>query len=186
MSRPLTDLMATEVAGAKLSPLLLIKFQFDAGDVNIWTGIGDLLFAGDTYLGLGDLLSITTVQETQTIKAAGIEYTISGLPPDAIAIALGEDFQGRKVRMWFGALNSSGVLISAPVLILVSRMDIMQIGNTAATVSITISAENVLIALTRVNDRRYTPEDQAIDFPSDKGLDFVDSLQDKEVVFGNA
>jgi len=41
-----------------------------------------------------------------------------------------------------------------------------------------------LIDLERARVRRYTPEDQKINFPNDKGLDFVSDLTDKVVQWG--
>ena len=47
-----------------------------------------------------------------------------------------------------------------------------------------MTAESKLIDLERSRARRYTSEDQKIDYPDDKGLDFIADLQDKAVVWG--
>ncbi len=33
-------------------------------------------------------------------------------------------------------------------------------------------------------DRKYTLEDQQVDFPSDVGFEFIPDLQDKEITWG--
>jgi hypothetical protein len=38
-------------------------------------------------------------------------------------------------------------------------------------------------ALSNVNTRRYNASDQAIEYPDDRGLDFLPSMVDKSVVF---
>ncbi len=38
-------------------------------------------------------------------------------------------------------------------------------------------------ALSNVNTRRYNATDQAIEYPDDRGLDFLPSMVDKSVVF---
>ena len=48
----------------------------------------------------------------------------------------------------------------------------------------TIAVENKLIILERPVERRYTDQDQKELFVGDKGLEFVDSLQDKSVNWG--
>jgi hypothetical protein len=47
-----------------------------------------------------------------------------------------------------------------------------------------LTAESRLIDLERSRERRYTSEDQKIDYPNDKGLEFIADLQDKEIVWG--
>jgi hypothetical protein len=40
-----------------------------------------------------------------------------------------------------------------------------------------------MIDLLRPKTRRYTGEDQKIDFPSDLGFDFVPELQDQQIIW---
>ena len=63
-------------------------------------------------------------------------------------------------------------------------MDLMSIDDSGDTANINVTAESRLIDLDRTRERRYTSEDQKIDFPNDKGLEFIADLQDKEIVWG--
>ena len=63
-------------------------------------------------------------------------------------------------------------------------MDLMNIDDGGQTCTISVSAESRLIDLDRTRERRYTSEDQKIDFPNDKGLEFIADLQDKEIIWG--
>lgn len=85
---------------------------------------------------------------------------------------------------FLGVLNDSGAVVSDPYLLFSGRMDLMNIDDGGETCIISISAESRLIDLDRTRERRYTSEDQKIDFPNDKGLEFVADLQDKEIVWG--
>jgi hypothetical protein len=62
----------------------------------------------------------------------------------------------------------------------------MNIEENVETASISVTAENVLVKLERPVIRRLTNEDQKSRFPSDRGLEFVASLQDKEIFWGKA
>ena len=53
----------------------------------------------------------------------------------------------------------------------------------AETSVISVRIESNFAALKRANERRYTREDLQIDFPGDKGLDFIAALQDKQLVW---
>jgi len=187
MTRAITGAMATEVTADKLFPLLLVSFEFDGGDINLWTGQGELTHSSipnKTFLGAGDLFNIDGIEETGRLKASGIEFALSGIPSDIISIALIEQYQGRPVKVWFAAQDVNLVIINDPILLIVARMDIMEITDQGETATIKIKAENVLVTLERANETRYTPKDHNILFPGDLGLEFVESLQDKEIIWG--
>ena len=63
-------------------------------------------------------------------------------------------------------------------------MDVMNISESGDSAQITINGESRLIDLDVPRVRRYTSEDQKIDFPNDKGLEYIADLQDKEIVWG--
>ena len=75
--------------------------------------------------------------------------------------------------------------MSADYEIFKGTMDVMTISDTGETANIRISAESKLIDLDRSRERRYTSEDLKIDFSDDKGLEYIDDLQDKEIVWGS-
>ena len=185
MVRSLTAGMVTEATASSLQPILLVKFEFDSGNLNLWTGVGDLLFSGDTYNGAGDLLAFSAIQEDSDLKAVGMTAVISGIPSSIISTALGEDYMGRPVTIWFGALDGSGALVADPEPIFAGLMDSMLIEDAGDTSTVRMQLENRLSRLEESRSRRYTPEDQAIDFPSDEGLDFVVILNDgRDLVWG--
>ena len=185
MARSLTAGMVTQVTAAKLQPILLVKLEFDSADLNLWTGLGDLVFNSDTYTGAGDLLAFSPFEESDELKAVGLTGTLSGIPSSLIAIALAEDYMGRPVTVWFGALDSSNALVTDPFIVFAGLIDTMPIEDAGETATIQVQAENRLVRLEESRSRRYTPEDQATDFAGDKGLDFVVPLNDgREIVWG--
>ena len=72
-----------------------------------------------------------------------------------------------------------------PYAIFQGQMDLMTISDGGDTATIKLTAESRLIDLDRSRERRFTSEDQKIEFPDDKGLEYVDDLQDKEIVWGS-
>ncbi len=185
MVRSLTAGMITEVTASPLRPILLVKMEFDSADLNLWTGVGDLSFGGDTYTGAGDLLSFSRIEETSNLRAIGMAAVLSGIPSSIITIALAEDYMGRPVTVWFGALDSSGALVADPEPIFAGLIDTLPIKDAGDTATIEVRIENRLARLEESRARRYTPEDQAIDFSGDKGLDFVVALNDgREIIWG--
>ena len=75
-------------------------------------------------------------------------------------------------------------LIADPFLCFAGRLDVpdMVIGGERMTIA--VAYESRLIDLDRARERRYTSEDQKIDYPDDLGFDFVPALQDMQIVWG--
>lgn len=183
MTRTVTAAVVTEVQKAKTRPILFVELDFTSGFTRMWTGIGDFTWDGKTWNGVGDLLGISPVEETDELRSAGLTVQLSGIPSALLATALGEDYQGRSAKVWLGFLDAAYVLIVDPVLLWAGRMDIMEIDEGAETSVISMRMESNFSALKRPKLRRLTREDLQIDFPGDKGLDFIAGLQDKQVIW---
>jgi len=78
----------------------------------------------------------------------------------------------------------SSIIISDPYTIFDGFMDVMELSDSGDKANINLRCESQLISLQKTNTRRYTPEDQKIDFPDDLGLEYVTSIQDDEVIWG--
>ena len=81
-------------------------------------------------------------------------------------------------------IMNTDIIIYQPYTIFDGFMDVMRLNDSGGTANIALNCESQLIALERANTRRYTPEDQKIDFPNDEGLDYVAGLQDDEIIWG--
>lgn len=186
MARSLSAGMVTEVQAKTLSPIILVKAEFDAGNLTFWSGVGSLSYGGDTYIGAGNFLAISPVVESVNVEANGVNITLAGLPTSLIATALAEDYQGRYISAYFACLDASGALIADPYKYFGGRMDVMEIFDAGETATITIRSENLLIDFRRKKTHRYTDEDQKAVYTGDRGLEFVDQMQDRELIWGKA
>lgn len=153
-------------------------------ELNLWSGVGDLSYGGETYTGLGDLLSISEIKETADVQATGMNVSLAGVKSSLVTIAKDHEYQGRPLTVRLGAFDSSGDLVADPVIIFSGFMDTMTIAEAGQYSSITIAVENKLIAFERSKVRRYTAEDQKIDHPTDKGFEFVTAIVEKEIIWG--
>ena len=188
MSRTLTSGMLGVTTAEVVRPAYFVRMIFDSGEspnvLNIWNGIGDLAFGGNTYTGTGDLLSISQITETADIQASGITVSLAGVKSSLIVIAKDHEYQGRPLTVSLGAFDASGSLISDPVIVFSGFMDTMTISESGQYSTISIAVENKLISFERSKVRRYTAEDQKIDHPNDKGFEFVTAIVQKEIIWG--
>jgi hypothetical protein len=184
MSRDLSSTIVGHVSGTVVRPAFAAKLEFDTGNLNVWTGMGSLAFNPgtgiETFLGTGGLGGIAPVEETSTVRAVGMSFSLSGIPSSLLSLALLENYQDRLAHLWVLFFNADGSLLGS-TLIFKGRMDTMDIEEGAEKSAITVTAESVLVGLEKANERRYTSEDQHLNYPSDKGFDFVPSLQLKEI-----
>jgi hypothetical protein len=183
--RSLSNDMTTQVSASQLSPIILASLAFQT-PLNLWSGYGTITYSGTGYLGIGTLGTISPVEETTDLAARGISMQLSGVPTALIAVALTENYQGKACSIMFGALDSSGSLVSTPITIFSGRMDVMSINDDGQNATIGMTAENKLVDFRRPREVRYTDEEQKNLYPLDKGLEFVNSIQEKQIYWGNA
>lgn len=169
MARPLSAAMVTALTGQVVRPLRFVDLEFDTDPLYLWTGLGTLSWNGHDYIGAGELLETSLVEETAEIKATGLQAVLSGIPSTLLSVALSEDYQGRPFRAYLGGLTDAGALIVDPYQDFGGRMDVMGIDEGRDTATIAMTVESQAADLERPRVRRYTPEDQAIDYPPDQG-----------------
>ena len=176
-----------------MSHYFLVAFFFFTVSVgfttplNLWTGYNTITIDGTEYFPSGNLLSISPIDESADIRANGIKIGLSGLDSSIISSALTEDSQGKIVKVFFGVLETSSnatVVVDTPYQTFEGFIDTMSILEDGNTAQVSVNVENKLIALERPINRRYTDQDQKNLFAGDKGLEFVESLQDKVVAWG--
>ena len=184
MSRNITNALDTEFNTNSIKPFYAITLDFETDVIRLWTGTGTITFGGVSYVGGGNILSVSSATETGQIQANGSTVTLSGIPSDLISAALNFNYQSRDATIHFGALDSNNAVIADPFIIFKGFMDVMTITDDAESATINLTVENRLIRLESSKIRRFTSEDQKIDFPDDLGLDLVADLQDKEIVWG--
>lgn len=213
--RDLTAEMVAELSSNNIHPILLAQLEFDSETLYMWSGTGTLTWAGNDYMGGGNLITVSPMEETQDIEAKGIICTLNGIPATLIAVALLERTRGRPFRMWLGAIDADtttdyrllesgdirllesgdirllessvdiapNTLIVEPYRMFTGLMDIMELNDDGETATIRLSVESSQILNRRTRISHYTSEEQKKTYPDDLGLDFINQLQDKEVVW---
>lgn len=185
--RSITSALRTALTSDQVVPLYLIEVGFDSGTVRMWNGWGDITAGGYVWTGTGTLLEIGTAEETSEVRAAGMQLTFSGIPSAWLSTMLAEDYQGRTVKFYVGALDTSdGSVVSTPVLIYRGKLDVVVIDDEGETASIAATVESSLIQLEHARRRRYTDNDQRAFYPNDGGFKFVAAIQDVQIVWGQA
>ena len=184
MTRSLPSAVVARIGDGEQYLATLYEADFDTGDVRLWSGLGDLTIGDETYLGVGDLLKISTIAESQELRSNGVTVELSGIPSDLIAEALAEPVSSRIVRMKLVRFEADGTVIGEPVPLFVGRADIPTLSDDGRTATYRLSCESRLVDMGRARDSRLTDQDQQQRFPGDRGLEHVPAIQEREITWG--
>lgn len=179
-----TASVTAEVNAPILEPAVAIEMFFDTDTVRLWSGHESRSYGGNSFIGAGNLLSIALANESTEIAAKGVSIGLNGINSSIVSLALSEDYRGRVVKIWLWFLDS-GSIVSDPYNLFTGYMNTINISDAGETCTISLTAESRLVDLQRPRLRRYTSEDQKIDFPADLGLDFVTNIQEAQVKWGS-
>jgi len=203
-TRDLSAAISSNLEDSVVYPFFAVELNFDASPLRLWTGSGDLVFQGVTYTGTGNLLDVSSIEETSEIAVRGATLTLTGIPSEVVSLALQTPYQGRTCNIYFGMFSKGALLQEDGAYILLEGggkialelqdtgltqifsgyMDEMNIDEGPETSTVEVKVENKLIDLERARVRRFTSGYQKSVYPGDKGFDFVESIQEKEIVWG--
>ncbi|MCA3268503.1 MAG: hypothetical protein ING19_20860, partial [Azospirillum sp.] len=69
MARALTPAMAAQIAAQAKAPVAIVEIETASTPVRVWTGIGDLVWSGKTFVGLGTFGGFQAAEETIDLRA---------------------------------------------------------------------------------------------------------------------
>lgn len=193
MTRAIPAALLTALTQEAIEPFYAVEMLFDDTDgtsydeagyqgnraLRLWTGYGERTISGASYVGAGEVISISGLEEASDLSAKGATVTFSGIETDIMTLALSESYQSRKARILFGEAS-----VSDTIEVFSGLMDVMSIEHNGETVTISMSIESKLITLQRANIRRYTSQNHKLRHPFDTFFDFVSDLQDKSIQWG--
>ena len=188
MARSITTAFNTAIKSQVVRPFFACELAFSTGTLYFWNGYGDITMtaggSSNTFTGLGDLISVSPIGESDQVEAIGASLSLTGIKSSLISAALSALYTNRNASIYLGLFDSNKSVVSDVYTLFKGKMDIMKIDEGSETASITLNIENRLIVFDRPKERRFTHEDQQNRFAGDLGFKFVPDLQDKEIIWG--
>ena len=187
------------ITSSSVFPIWLARLDISNDPVYIHTGIGNIAFSagqtgdagldGYTFAGIGDIGSISAIQD----DATGSQSVVLGLP----GVQLTGDYlnqlvfnqytwQGNRAWLWFAAGNNAGAIIGNPTRVKTGRMDQMPITIDADTntgkIMLTIESQQ-----SYSNVPLYTRYSEQIEIdPLDMSQIYIPDLANKSPVIGDS
>ena len=164
-------------------PVYSLKFEYPSNNVYLNSSDRNITWGGNTYIGSGNIGTVSDIEETSELQANGIKLTLTGIPSTYMSVALSSEYQGSPATEYLGFFSSTYGLVDDPFIIFVGKVDTMAI-SLSNTATIELDIENRLVDWERPRISRFTNEEQQNLFSGDKGLEFVDSVAEKELFWG--
>ncbi len=166
----------------------LVELDFSSGFVRVASAPYDISFDSDgdtideTFIGIGDLGKVSTVEESADQQGYSVQFDLSGVPSSMVSLTLNEHYQGRDAKLWLALLDEQNVISGDPVLLFSGLMDTMdmEVGSEAR---ITVTANSRLVRWEQARNERYNHAAQQARFSGDKGLEFMEAMVEKEIIW---
>jgi len=182
----MSQAMGAAIQAGLVRPAILYEGVYSSGGsdayLRLWTGVGTLSWNSVNWTGGGNLLSISPLVESGSLKANGFEVTLSGMSTSLISIALQSVRRNKPGKLWLALLDAAGAIIADPYLLKRGRFDMIPITENGDTCTLTARYEDRLVSLNTPRERRYTHEDQQLRASGDNGFAQVPQLQDATFV----
>ena len=179
MARSIPAGLLTALTQPSIQPYCAVEMLFDTAPLRFWSGLGERVIEGNTYLGAGSLMGVGELEEVGDLSAKSATITFSGIPSELIALALVEPYQRRVCRVLLGEISTSSVIEMFS-----GKMNTMTIEDAPDAATIQLTVESRLIELGRSKPRRYNHESHIARYPGDNFFSVVADLQDRQVPWG--
>lgn len=185
------ETIAEALAGRRVRMSYLALFDFVGEPMRVWSGYGTLTSGGHDWLGVGDLASISGLEQAVNGQAPQSSFIVSAANPDTVRLTreeFKEKARDRLARVYIQFHNDDDgkplTTYDNPFAVWAGRMrtavfDIQSDG----TREITISCESRFALRSRPVASQYTDRDQDRRYPGDLGFQFVAGLRNKVVTW---
>lgn len=182
--RTISTAGAAALSGATVCMAMLVEMDL-TGPLNLNTSSLGLTINGITYSGVGGLGQIDAVTESAG-DLPRLNFTMAGVQPTAIALALSEPVQGAAVRLKMAIFDSTtGAFIDARQRY-AGYLDVMSVTDGKDSATISVSSESAMLDLIRPTGIYYNDIDQQALHPGDQAFQYVNDQVDQRIVWPSA
>jgi hypothetical protein len=178
VSRDLPSGMPAQISANAIIPGILAVITFKSMTTYTWSGVGSLVYGGNTYLGVGSLGKVDRISEGVDVRSYGTTVGLSGINPTLLAETLSDIQLGASATISLALFDGSGNVLNAYV-VFSGVVDKPTIAPGLKELSISLALETRLANLSRASNRRYTAADQNLYYPGDTAFNWVESLNDQ-------
>jgi len=157
----------------------LVDLDFSSGHVRVHDGLGDLIYNGNTFKGVGTLGEISDINESTDLKPFDpVTLTLAGVDPSVIANVQNEEYYGRNATIFVALFDATTLQLIEPLenALYEGLMDTMLIKRDDDQAVITLTVVSHLAAWEDSIGTLWTDEHQQAIYPGDLGCDRVTTM----------
>lgn len=145
----------------------------------------NILYGGNTYVGAGNLVTISAVEEGTELRSYDMNFSLTGIAPQYLVPVLKMRYQNNPVELSLATLGSTGVT-GTPVTIYRGRMQNATFTLAGGEATVSIETSSRLADWERPNGGRFTHNYQKSYVDStDRGFEYVNQIREIEILWGN-
>jgi len=179
--RTLSTAAAAAMSGSVVLTTILVEMDL-TGPLYLNTSSLDLTLNGVTYLGAGGLGQIDSVKQAGT-DLPQIRFTLAGVQATALALALLEPVQGKRVRIKMAVFDASTGALLDVRLRYAGYLDVMSISDGADSATISVTSESSMLDLLRPKGIYYSDNDQQALYPGDLAFQYVNDQVEAKIAW---
>lgn len=182
MARSIESVFKTALGESVLKVAMIVKVDFTEGILAYSSTIADIEYLGQVYQGFGTLGSVSDIEENDSLDPQTCTLELSGVKPIVLAAILDTDYYNKPAEVYMVALDDGYQVIGTPLLYFKGTVDEVKCTHgTVARINITLADE--LSGWDRLKVERYTNDEQQLQYPGDKGCEFITEISGKEVIW---
>ena len=185
MTRGFSTAVNDALQAQNVNLVMFAKLEFPSGTLYVHNGLGTYNWDSQDWLGVGDLGSISKVEEGTDVSPYAITLTLSGLDSTMSGAALTEDYFMRPVTVYLGLLDADDVLIDTPTQIWEGLMDQMNltVGANGGD-AIQLIAESELSRFDKSKNLMYTNANQQQRYAGDLFFSHIHKVEGAKIKWG--
>jgi hypothetical protein len=162
----------------------LIDVEWLSGTQYYNTFVTPIVANGHTYTGLGNLLTISPMRESESLSMEKLTLRLSLVDTAMLAYSIGPatEYRNRAVRIYLQLLGETWAPVQNPILRWSGVMDTVKIERKPSQTGLGTGSIEMLCmraGLSRFRNStglRMSHEQQQLDYPGDMGLEYTESL----------
>lgn len=185
MARNLPADWETESLKQTSKPILAVDLVFNGSVVRLWNGINDIQISGNTYYGNGWLKEISTPEESATEEYDDrIVIMLQGQSQDVLSLVTLESRINDTCIVHVAYEKDDGT-ITGTYELFKGYFSHSEIIDDPQTCTVQLFYYPDVHSSDKIEEYTYSNETQKYFYPDDRGFEYVDSLADLELWWGN-
>ncbi len=175
---------AADLPNSAVFPAVFIELECSDGVARLSSLPRTVVWSGRTWHGVGTLGGIGELVEGLEARSYNLTLSLAGVPGDFRGYLLTQKFKNKTLRAFYGTVDDNLKLTAPPLLKWQGRVDTQGIEITGGQFTITLEATSDLVDYDRAKNLFYDAPTQARTHPTDRGFEYVASLQMADIKFG--